>query len=423
MKCVKKLLVAVFFTFVGLTAFAQVKTTPVSQTNAATNGLFFTDVDKFMDVNEWDTVNPQNGFFVFTIDANGYDMGYAKQLKKFFWGTYFNGAFGNYTKTETEQNDTKTTDITEGSTANPTNFIFSNLFGFGNKGVKVDFYYSTTGSTKNDNGTSVTSTDKTKWSLYSTLGWKNAVIKGRQVVPAVWLYFDYNYSAGLQQTNNSTVASDSRDWRLALGAGGTTVLKTTEIRKSSLTALLQFDIIQPVDKDFNKVKGFNLYLPVEYECIFTPAEKFSFGFKSSLDNKLVISKNSGTETDTTTYTLTPAFKAGFQYDTLKKFILNAGVELALPVFTIKNVDESKIKKETTTYTWNGDDGYVGFHSGFQFVPVKNLIFDCNWAILANVFTEPFSNTNMTSNIKGANIWESLNNLIVHEITVQISYKF
>ena len=422
MKCVKKLLVAVFFTFVGLTAFAQVKTTPVSQTNAATNGLFFTDVDKFMDVNEWDTVNPQNGFFVFTIDANGYDMGYAKQLKKFFWGTYFNGAFGNYTKRETEQNDTKTTDITEGSTANPTNFIFSNLFGFGNKGVKVDFYYSTTGSTKNDNGTSVTSTDKTKWSLYSTLGWKNAVIKGRQVVPAVWLYFDYNYSDGQQQTNNSTVASDSRDWRLALGAGGTTVLKTTEIRKSSLTALLQFDIVQPVDKDLLKQKAYSFELPVEYECIFTPAEKFTFGFKSGLKNTLAIVKdtrlNNGQFADGTTYTLTPSFKAGFKYDTLKKFILNAGVELALPEFTLTSAKNLTTKVEVTQYEWDGNDGKVGFTSGFQFVPAKNLIFDCNWAILASVF-----GTDMRSDLVGTDIWQTINEILIHNITIQISYKF
>ena len=418
MKSVKKLLVAVFFTFVGLTAFAQVKTTPVSQTNAATNGLFFTDVDKFMDVNEWDTVNPQNGFGVFTIDTNGYDMGYAKQLKKFFWGTYFNGAFGYYTKKETEQNDTKKTDITEGTAGNPTNFTFSNLFGFGNKGVKVDFYYRTTGSTKTESGTNPGSTDRTEWSLYSTLGWKNATIKGRQIVPAVWLYFDYNYSAGQQQTNNSTVTSDSRDWRLALGAGGTTVLKTTEIRKSSLNASLQFDIIQPVDQDFNKKKGFNIYLPVEYECLFKPAEKFSFGFKSGLDNKLVILKDSGTKTDTTTYTLTPSFKAGFTYDTLKKFILNAGVELALPVFSIENVDNSNTKIETTTYTWNGNDGYVGFTSGFQFVPAKNLIFDCNWAILASVF-----GTDMSSDLVSNNIWETINQILIHNITIQVSYKF
>ena len=50
--------------------------------------------------------------------------------------------------------------------------------------------------------------------------------------------------------------------------------------------------------------------------------------------------------------------------------------------------------------------------------MKNLIFDCNWAILANIF-----GNNMTSNYKGADIWGTVNNIIVHNITVQISYKF
>ena len=188
---------------------------------------------------------------------------------------------------------------------------------------------------------------------------------------------------------------------------------------------MQLDIIQPVDKDLNKTKGFNLLLPVEYECLFTPAEKFSFGFKAGLENNLTVAKNSTTKTDTTKYTLTPSFKAGFQYDTLKKFILNAGVELALPVFSIENTDNSDTKVETTTYRWDKKEdilgnfvGYVTFTSGFKFEPVKNLIFDCNWAMLTNVF-----GTDTTSAIKGADIWATVNNIIVHEITIQLSYKF
>lgn len=100
--------------------------------------------------------------------------------------------------------------------------------------------------------------------------------------------------------------------------------------------------------------------------------------------------------------------------------MNAGAEFDLPYFTNSEVKNSNAKTTTTTTRWHGDDASVTLSSGFEFKPVKNLSFDCSWNILADLFDDTLS-TQLTEG--NSNFWNTVNNLLVHNITVQISYKF
>ena len=414
MKTVKKILFAAVITFIATAVFAQ-----NSQTEITTNGIFSTDVDKFVDVNEWSEIKPENGFGMFTTDGTSYNLGFAKQFSKVFWGSYFSGDFGNYSKTVSENSTTKTTTENEANT-DATQFRFDNLFGFNDMGVSIGFSYADPGSSKTESGDSVNSTDRKRIEISAMAGWKNKTLGRLDVIPYIFASYIHNNNNGTESKTNSKVTNDTRNWTFELGAGGETVLSETELMKGTLSASLFLIFTNPVDKDYSKDKTTGFYLPVAYECLFTPVEKFSFGIKAGIENALSITENDDAKTKIIGYRLVPTISAGFQYDTLKKIILNAGVSFAVPSFAVSSneyPDGDKTAK-TTSCSWDGNDGAITFSSGFQFVPVKNLIFDCNWAILANIF-----GNNMTSNYKGADIWGTVNNIIVHNITVQISYKF
>ena len=420
MKNVKKLFTVMACAFIASTAFAQ-----TSQTYSATNGLFSTDVDNFMDVNEWLTVAPENGFGMFTASGNSYNLGFAKQFEKLYWGSYFTGDFGNYSKKVTDNSTTKTTTETEANT-DQTSFRFNNIFGFGETGIELGLYYSDSNSTKTDTktdeGSEVSSTNNKRWGITAIAGWQHLSIASLDVKPYVFVDFTNNYNGGSQVKNKSEVTNDTRKWELSLETGASTILAQTELRKSTLLTSLGASFINAADDDYVKDSGTSFYLPVIYDCVFNPNEKFSFGVKAGIRNNLGITKNDTAETKVVTYNLTPFVSAGFQYDTLKMFVLNAGLGFTVPSFSI-NGNETTVgdtTTKTTTYSWDGSDGYVSFSSGFQFNPVKDFCFDCNWAILSDVF----GNGNLTSNLSNnADFWTTVNRILVHNVSIQLSYKF
>lgn len=415
-KTIKKLLGVAVIALMAFTAFGQ-----ESQTSDATNKLFTTDVDKFMDVNQWADVNPENAFIMFDKKLFGtYDIGFAKQFSSLYWGTYFSGSFGSYEKVVSKVGDTTTTTEHNGqqnSVNDSASYTFYNLFGFGDIGVKVGFNYYNPQSEKTD----TTRTNKAAWGIYTRVGWGNMSIGSLDITPYAWINYDANDNFGTEESTNSNVTSDTRRWNLNLGLGGSTVLINDDLKEGTLATSLGFSFIKPVNKDKNtsdKSEVTKITLPVTYECVFTPAEKFSFAFGTKLSNTLSITKAG--DVKTTAYTFTPTFYTGFQFDTLKKFVLNAGAEFDLPYFTNSEVKNSNAKTTTTTTRWHGDNASVTLSSGFEFKPVKNLSFDCRWNILADLFDNTLS-TQLTEGDN--NFWNTVNNLLVHNITVQISYKF
>ena len=419
MKTIKKLFTIAVIALIAGTAFAQV--VPTSNTADATQNLFYTDVDKFMNVNEWSTLNPENAFVMFDTDGDSYDLGFAKNFSNLYWGSYFSGDFGRYNKVETKTESDKTYTEHNGQT-DQTSFYFTNLFGFGDIGFRVGFYYgSGNDSNKTDNGTNITADDKNRWAIYTRTGWSSATIGSLEVKPYIIANFLFNNNGGTQTTTASKVTADDRTWELDLGAGGSTVLSKDDLKVSTISAELLMQFTNPVDKDYSKDTTTYFSLPVSYRIVFNPTEQFSFGFRARLDNTLNIEKADATKTTTTTYNLTPSAYAGLQYDTMKKVVFNAGVEFALPGFSSEEVKNSNTKVTQTTFNWNGNDGKITFSSGLQINPVKNLCIDCYWNILGDLISS--SLTTQFDETAGTSFWNNVNLLLVHNIKFGISYKF
>lgn len=422
-KTIKKLFMVAVIAFTAFSAFAQTSTytVPSSQTADTTQNLFYTDVDKFMNVNEWSTLNPENAFIMFDTDGTSYDLGFAKNFSNFYWGSYFHGDFGTYNKKVTKTESNKSYEEHNGQT-DQTSFYFTNLFGFGNIGFRAGFYYSSgTDSNKSDDGTNVTASDKNSWALFTRTGWQNATIGSLEVKPYIIANFLFNNNGGTQTTTASKVTGDTRNWRLDLGAGGSTVLAKDDLKVSTLSAELLMQFTNPVDKDYSKDTNSYFELPVSYRIVFNPTEQFSFGFRARIDNTLNIAKADATKTTTTTYKLTPSAYAGLQYDTLKKVVLNAGVKFTAPQFSVTESKNKNTKTTETTYNWNGTDGSISFTSGLQINPVKNLCIDCSWNILGDLIGNNLTTTFGEGTVYS--IWENINLLLVHNIKFQISYKF
>jgi len=125
---------------------------PVSNQNLATAGVFGTDVDSYMDVNYYGDVNFGKWFGYLGADTSGiFNLGYATNLKGIYLGTYYSG---NIFKTETNETTRLTTtwdpnlqqlltredEKTYGRTTTNTNNHIAALIGVAGMGIQVGFY-------------------------------------------------------------------------------------------------------------------------------------------------------------------------------------------------------------------------------------------------------------------------------------------
>lgn len=119
----KKIITVAAAAVLSLSVFAQ-----ASKTNIATAGLFGNDVDDYMDVCYWSGVKPENFFAYFGMDSNRagntYNIGFAKQFSKVYWGTYYSGNLGSTKKTTTTTDSNTTVETVSGSSE----FTFNNIF-------------------------------------------------------------------------------------------------------------------------------------------------------------------------------------------------------------------------------------------------------------------------------------------------------
>ncbi|SEP72742.1 hypothetical protein SAMN04487977_101237 [Treponema bryantii] len=438
MKHFKKIIAVTAVAFAAFTASAQniayFKTAkyPViavySNTSKSSNNLFTTDADNFIDVNEWSTVKPVKAFGMFSASTtNAYDIGFAKQFKKIYWGTYFSGDFGDYLKTKTETDTDTIVQIKEGI-SDETKFSFYNLFGFGNVGLRVGFNYYNFNSTNDDATKQIT--DNAAWGIDASAGWNKVKLGKLDVKPWVLLKFNFNNtyensdsddSHGSKSVTDSTVTADNRSNKIALAAGGSIILSKSSTMETSLLTSLGWNLYFPIDKDFNKTTINVFELPVEFRMVIKPTDKLSFGVKTWNDFILTFNNNGISEVKTTQFDLKSRVFTGIQYDTLKKVVFNAGIAFIVPWFNL--VHTEKTDYSSTITKWDGEDARVSFTTGFQFNPIKNLSFDCNWNILEAVFGNNFTTTFTEGDAETDVFWKNLNKLLVHNISIQVSYKF
>ena len=213
---VKKIISIAAVAALSVSLFAQ-----TSMTNTATAGLFSTDVDNYLDVNSWSEVKPEKFFAYFGMRSGNYDLGFAKNFKDCYWGTYFSGNLGTSTSTKTTSGDSTSINNT---TSSPTYFNFNNIIGLGNLGIGVNFYYNdhTKSYTKQNSGAS-TRKDDSSWTINVKAGLKEYKFNKYLLSPNAFVTFRMNGNTGAKTVSKASsdadaVTTDTRNKEIELGA-------------------------------------------------------------------------------------------------------------------------------------------------------------------------------------------------------------
>lgn len=414
----KKVIVAAAVATLSFGLFAQ-----SSKTNAATAGLFDTDVDNFVNVNEWSTVKPEKFFGYFGMDNGYYNVGFAKQFEKFYWGTYYDGDIGASEK-KTNDNTKVTTD------KNDNGYVyFANLFGFGNVGLRVNLSFSGNKDVEDNGETKITTTkDSTVFFGEVDVGLSNYQLGKFNTKPFAYVNFNTNNNYGTKTEVTHADTKDTRRKSFGLGAGAEVTISETETTKQTVSGYVNFTNYTPYDSDLAS-KGTNFYIPLTYKVTYNASENLALAFSAGATTSYNTSDNSKAKTKTANFYFTPSVSTGLTFDTKKKVILNAGLKFAVPSYSDEKTDTDG--KVIETAGWSGTDCNLTWTSGFNWVPTKNISVDCTYQILRNLIDNRGADGNNSydnmetdlSEGNGTSIWNTLNQVLVHNIGFSVSVKF
>lgn len=382
---------------------------PQSKTNVATAEVFGNDVDNYTNVTKWTEVQPKDFFAYFGMGALGqpsYDLGFAKQFKKVYWGTYVSTNFGTL--------ESKASDKTKTTTTGNTEFDFVNLIGFGKIGVSLDIYYKDNGSTTSIGENFATiSTDKT-WFTALSAGLSEYKLGKTLFAPYATIALGTSGKYVANTVVDNITYNDNRVFDFAAKVGSGIELSKKGGIEQSLDVAFGFENFSAMAEGADSSSTFVL-LPVEYSLEMHPVKNFGFGVKA------VVTPTFGFAGDSYSFGFGPSLAAGIQYDTQKKVILNAGIDFAIPAYsyssTTVKIGDNSVKSSTAN--WDGNDANLTFSSGFTFVPTKGVNIDCSWAIIDHLF----QNTETKLNEGFADFWSTVNQVLIHNIGFEVSVKF
>lgn len=272
-----------------------------SNTSKSTAGVFGNDTDSFMDVNSWSDVAPQNFFGTLGYSDGHLNLGAAKNIGNFYFGTYLDGNLGfdfnnektqselssEFTKTNaaslnsenTKSNNFEKENIFAGRTSD---FDISLLMGIGkNLGIKAGFAYqgdSATLKSEKEESSSNTTTIKTttiNTTTNSTSGSESKNVKKQSITPSIEVgynvgvgnvflknrgYFFVDIEQDYEKTYKSTLATQTPEKNDTIstfnfGAGTTVVFPEKNNISQELSGLLHFSFY---NKNNNSNKEENL---------------------------------------------------------------------------------------------------------------------------------------------------------------------
>nr|WP_303936787.1 hypothetical protein [Treponema denticola] len=460
MKTQKKLFVFAVLLMAASLVFAQ-----TSMTSYSTQGLFGTDVDDFMNVNEWQNVQPKNifGFLGYNtvnpekpiadstqkVGNGALNLGFAHQFKPFYLGTYFEGQLSGW-KSEKKTNGDTETKIETAKKANG-----KLLFGFGNVGVMTDISYDPDGSKK----TTWTESTKTKFVKdkfkldFNLMAGMNLNLNNKlfKISAKLGLESDVDKET-TKKDKKLTNFEDKSKYDLVINAGFSHDLSS----KDGLTHTVLADLdtkwrIWPTTRKIEVVGGTTntdyeygelkdiITLTPKYQIAYEPEGKFAFkaeaglgigfDFANDYNYKRRNSEKKMYNTSrnyNTTLSLKPAVKTAFTYAPHQKFKLNFGLGFKVPeigwAFTkTETRDSDGNVKETdrgNTFTFTTKDGKFDASSGFTWLITENITLDAYWALMGDLFDD--FTTKLTNS---DNLWITINKIAVHKIGFAVSAKF
>lgn len=437
----KKTLIAVLAAaLVGNLAFAQ-----VSRTSESTAGLFGNDTDSFMSVNDWQDVKPENLFATMYYDNSALSLGVAHNFEKFYLGVFGYGIMPELTSEKATASGTTTT--TNTSETHVRNFGIKTLFGLSDLGgIKLSFDY-----TNNDENKTVSINDKKTGNknydmdIRASYGF-NSEWKGKNITPNFELYYVTETDKTFDSSADPQVTSDASVSFVGLSAG--TGIELPKKRFAEQNVGLKLDtafVVLPKENanltsyglgtyvKQNGAGAFGMTFTPDYTATFTPSEKMKVKVNAGLPVSFTAINGPSSVTvggvevsidgdDRFKGTVTgfaPTLSAAMVYDLKESFQLNAGASFELGSLSITTAKGSGVDETYTEFTDTNKP--VTFSSGFAWKPVGGkVVVDCSYAILADLF-----GNNLTTNLSTGttSIWNNLNRILVHNVTIGLSGKF
>ena len=449
MKLLKNILLAVAFTAAGA-AFAQ-----QSMTNMSTAELFGTDVDDFMDVNEYHNVQPENVFAYLNYakvgSGNKLNIGAAHQFKNFYLGGWFGGQLNSWSSQTDFDKDKKATLTNQHSSGELANGKL--LFGINNMGILADVKFTPKTTNKYlNNGTMKKEETYNMFNLVTDLKFGINLNGKNDRVYKNWvlLGLDSNVDRKVIKTDgkiaNSTDKTDNSVYKLKLGAG--TAFDFLE--KDAVTHTVGMGLNtswyiyanQTGEKEYKRgqFKGV-MALDPNWTITYEPNSRFALKTKVGLtgnidfDVGIDYTDNNGTKTYanrtyTTKLDFVPSLALGATYKVLpEKFSFNAGFAFDVPKFgwifsktDTRNSSSGSVESSTSSVNFHFDSatGKAASYSGFTWIPIKNVTVDANW----NLFGDLFQDGKFESKIDGqsGSVWDTVNKLLFHKFAFIVSVK-
>ena len=472
MKLSKKTLVTVFLLAVCFaTVFAQtphvelMRLSPKSMTNESTKELFGTDVDDYLDVNEWSNVKPEKLFGFLSYGKNGNDtlnFGLAGPVAgKFYLSGFFGGQLNSWTSKKETKNKGKDENKTTTGTSTTHTASGSLLFGFDNIGIMGSFTY----KPEANNGTvtdklTKTTTTTNKFNLEATLkagmnitGSENKIFKASAEL-GLTSKVDKEITKTTGSSPSYNLTSNDSEYTLRLNGGvGFDFAHNGPVTQGASFALnTEWNIYPIVTSESSstntKVKKYGrlsdtLTLDPAWQITYEPEESkvalkakvnvpVAFHFKNDENYTDTIISGSPTKVYkvdrkyTTRIGFTPALSVGLTYAPVSKFRFNLGAKFKVPTFgwTIettkhRNSSDGSLTAAGTdkdvTWDFKTADGKIELGTGFTWLISQNITFDAHWN-LGNLLD------NFKIDFSSGNIWNKLGKFIGNDIGFLLSVK-
>ena len=455
MQTAKKLvlIVLVLGTVFGAAFGDSIRIDPKSMTSASTQELFTTDVDDFLNVNEFANVMPSKvfGFLGYGDDGTkAIQLGFATQLKSIYIAGFFGGMPVAWeSKTEPQANNKKKTII---KTKDPTasyNPISTGtlLVGFKNMGVSGSFTFKpNTGNQRVIDETAKTDVTDAKFDTNANLkfGMNTNGPKG-------WVFKSYAELGVESKTNKTTTKhtdtkitgiTDTSSNDLLLNAGTAFDFFQKDSVTQGFAVGLETKWILPKPKTgitidngketaytktvgaagnvastYDTDKGHIIKLAPAYTIAYEPEGKFAVRAQASLplsfdlrSEKDYDETKSASVVQPKVYTASrrhvvytyfePTLAAAVTYRPISKLCLSLGAGFDVPAFGWKadttqtrNTSNGKVTKTETTVTWNFNSNTAGgkfkASSGIAWYVTDKVTVDGSWNIAANLLDGKF----------------------------------
>lgn len=470
MKLVKKIVMgaAVAITAAGLAVADDLKE-PKSMTSKSTAELFGNDVDDFMNVNEYQNVQPEHvfGYLGYGDDGTGkINFGLARQFNKFYLGAWFAGHVNGWT-IKNEKNETSNPKKDEFSTQHDTsNDVYGKvLFGLNNMGILANFRFKPTSGMPNQYANEKkgkTLTENRNFELDTSVKFGTNLEGKNDRVYKTWAELGLNSVVnqtstkkdGKYEDSGTNIFNDMSKYNLILN-GGTSfdVYAANDITQTIDLELDTYWTFHPITVKKTKKGnaeqlgqfGMGLTFKPAWTLAYEPEES-KFGIKTKAELETAFTYTQGYDfaksdegkksypdrTYTPKIELKPSFAVGAIYKVVpEKFQLNAGAEIKGPniewmntKIDTRDANSGTVKSthETGTLKFNTNTakGELELASGFTWTPSDKVTVDATWDILKTVLGNNFQIKDFGQD--GKTIWNSLNVLLFHKFGFLVSVK-